>query len=177
VLFALWDVSDQSFGKSRGGLFGHFVDHAPAWLFDTFGHWGPRIVLIAIGLLMVAASFWLASVAIENGTDDQRSGTKRFAGLSWTLILLVLSLLAFIVVGPLLRNPTIDDVLAYWREWYYAPAAFLALIFAIGLTLRWNWEDFREKGDPWNLLRPLTYLVIAIIVVLFLSWKAIFGTA
>jgi hypothetical protein len=109
--------------------------------------------------------------------DDERSGTKRLAVLSWTLILLVLSLLAFIVAGPLLRNPTIDGVLSYWREWYYAPAAFLALIFAIGLSLRWNLEDFRERGDPWSLLRPLTYLVFAIIVVVFFSWKAILGTA
>jgi hypothetical protein len=177
LLFALWDVSDQSFGNSRGGLFGRFVDLAPAWVFDTFGHWVPRVVLIAIGILMVAGSFWLVSVTGENGTGDERSGTQRFAVLPWTLILLVLSLLAFIVVGPLLRNPTIDGVLSYWREWYYAPAAFLALIFVIGLTLQWNLEDFRERGDPWSLLRPLTYLVVAIVAVVFFSWKAISGTA
>ena len=180
LLFALWEVSDQSFGssKSRGGLFGRFVDLAPAWLFDTFGHWGPRVVLIAIGILFVAGSFRLASAARENEADEQRSGTKRSAVLSWTLVLLVLSLLAFIVVGPLLRNPTIDGVLSYWRESYYpALTAFLALIFVLGLQLRWHWEDFRETGDPWSLLRPAAYLMAAIIVVLFFSWKAIFGTA
>jgi hypothetical protein len=180
LLFALWDVSDQSFGssKSRGGLFGRFVDLAPAWLFDTFGHWGPRVVLIAIGILLVAGSFWLARVARENEADEQRSGKKTFAVLSWMVVLLVLLLLAFIVLGPLLRNPTIDGVLSRWSESSYPLlTAFLALVFLIGLQLRWHWEDFHETGDPLSLLRPAAYLMGAIIVVLFFSWKAIFGTA
>src|ERR687896_2363162 len=110
VLLALWDISDQTFGSSKSaGLFGRHVDHVSGWLFDTFGHWGPRVVLIAIGIVLVAVSFWLASVARESEAEDQRSGTRTFAVLTWTLVLLVLSLLAFIVVGPLLRNPTIDD--------------------------------------------------------------------
>jgi cytochrome bd-type quinol oxidase subunit 2 len=179
LLFALWDLSDQSFGssRSRGGLFGGFAELSPAWLFDAFGHWGPRVVLIAMGIVFTAGSFWLASLARENDGDDQRSGTKRSAILSWTLILLVLLLLAFIVVGPLFRSPTIDRALSYWHQSYLpALTAFLALTVVIGLTLRWNWEDFRETGDPWNLLRPAFYLMAVIVVVVFLSWEAIVGT-
>jgi hypothetical protein len=174
VLLALWDLSDQSFGSSLkwASLFvGPVVDHVSGSLFDTFGHWGPRGILIVIGILLVATSFPLVAGEKEHKTDHQPSHTKTFAVLSWTLVILVLSLLALIVVGPLLRNPAIDDVLSYWREWYYAPAAFLTLIFTLVLTLRWNLEAFGESGDPWWLMRPSAYLLIAIIVVVFLSWK------
>jgi hypothetical protein len=190
VVLALWDVSDQSFGSSepRGGPIGLLIDHLSVWLFDTFGHRGPRVALVGIGIAFVAASFWLASPAREirgpwdtkfsdPRTGEHAGGTRKSAILSWTLVLLVLSLLAFVVVGPLLGNPTIDRVLSYWHESYYpALTSFLALIVVIGLSLRWNWEEFRETGDPWSLLRPAFYSMAVIIVVIFLSWKAIFGT-
>src|SRR4030095_7000286 len=126
LLIAFWDLSDQAFGSSRaGGL----TREISVWLFHTFGHWGPRVALIAIGALSVAGSFWLASLAREDEAPSD-SGTRRSAVLSWTLVLLVFSLLAFIVVGPLLRNPTIDGVLSSWRERDYTPAT--ALTIAIG---------------------------------------------
>lgn len=178
MLLALWDVADPSFGssKSRGGPGGLLIGYVSAWLFDTFGHWGPRVALIAIGTLFVGASLWLASAARQ----DEGPSDITFSVLSWTLILLVSSLLIFIVVGPLLRNPTVDGVLSHWREWYYAPTVFLAFVFALGLGLRWTWQDYRETGDPWNLLRVLFYLVFAIIFFicfLLISGQAIFGIA
>lgn len=178
MLLALWDVADPSFGSSkpRGALVGLLVDHVSVWLFDTFGHWGPRVALIAIGALFMAASFRLASAARE----DEGPSDTTVAVLSWTLILLVSSLLIFIVVGPLLRNPTVDGVLSYWRERYYAPTIFLALVLALGLGVRWIWQDYRETGDPWNLLRIVFYLVFAIIFFicfLLVSGHTIFGIA
>lgn len=63
LLLALWDVSDQKFGSAwPGGLTGPIS----AWLFDVFGHWGPRVVLMVFGVFLVALSFWLASVARKN---------------------------------------------------------------------------------------------------------------
>jgi hypothetical protein len=186
LLIALRDVSDETFGSSSGGLSGVIS----IWLFHIFGHWGPRVALITAGVLFVAESFWFASLAreeerpsdatLEPACADQRSGTKTFALLSWTLILLVFSLLAFIVVGPLLRNPTIDGVLSYLRERYSLPATTLTIIFVLGFRLRLLWKEFRETGDPSRLLRILMYLVLAIFIFTFFllsSWEAIFWTA
>src|SRR5687767_3521010 len=77
MVLALWDVSDQSFGSSkpRGGPVGLLIDHFSVWLFDAFGHWGPRVALMGIGILFAAASFWLASVARETkGPSDTKFG-------------------------------------------------------------------------------------------------------
>jgi hypothetical protein len=157
---------------------GDLVGPVSAWLFNLFGHWGPRIVLIAIGTLFAAGSFWLARRARENEGDAQRSETLRFPVLSWALILLVLSLVTFIIVGPHLRDPTIDGVLSYWwASPYPALTAFLLFVSVIGVQLRWNLEDFRETGAPLSLLRPATYLIGAVVIVLFFSWKAIAGAA
>lgn len=63
LLLALWDLSDQKFGSTwPGGLTGPIS----AWLFDMFGHWGPRVALVVFGVFLVALSFWLASVARKN---------------------------------------------------------------------------------------------------------------
>ena len=123
-----------------------------------------------------SAGLGLASIG-GAPTEDQGNGTTRFALLSWTLVLLVLSLLTLIVAGPLLRNPAIDDLLSYWREHYYGPATLLACMVALGIGLRLDWQDFRETGDPGTLVRLLAYLAGAIFVLLFLPWKAILGLA
>ena len=186
LLIALWDVSNQSFGSYKRPAFPR--EYVSAWLFDTFGHWGPRVLLMALGVLLVALSFRFASLAREedgpsNTTSehacvDQRSGTKRFAVLSWTLILLGLSLLACLVLGPLLRNPAIDGVLSSWRERYSLPATSLTAVFVLGFYLQLQWRELRETGDPWRLPRMLMWLVFAIIFFIFFllsSWEAIFG--
>ena len=187
LLIALWDLSDQTFGASSRGALSGMIS---IWLFHTFGHWGPRLALIMIGVLFVALAFWLASLARRdeessdttsaNARADQPSGTSIFGILSWTLVLLVFSLLAFVVVGPLLRNPTIDGVLSHWRERYYTPAATVPTMLVLGLCVRLQWAEFHETGDPWELVRMLMLLVFAIILLIFLlvlSWEAIFGTA
>jgi hypothetical protein len=177
LLVALWDLSDQTFGSTRAGGLTRDVF---VWLFDTFGHWGPRVALIALGVSSVAFSFWLASLEREDEAAS-KSGTKRFAVLSWTLILLVLLLLIFIVVGPLLRNAAVDSVLSQWRERYSLLATGLTFVFVCGFWLRVDWKKFRETGDPWELLwllRPLIYVVIAISLLIFsllFSLKAVFG--
>jgi len=64
LLLALWDVSDHTFCSWCGNRF--LTGPVYVWLFDTFGHWGPRVVLIAISVFLVVSSFWLASVTREN---------------------------------------------------------------------------------------------------------------
>ena len=173
MLVALWDVSEQTFGSSSGGALSWI---ASIWLFNTFGHWGPRLALITIGILFMALSFRLASLARD---DEAPSETRLFAVLSWTLVLLVLSLLAFIALGPLFRNPAIDSVLSHWREKYYAPATGLTITSLLGLCSRLNWMEFRETGEPSKVLVMLMFLVLTIIlfiVLLLSSWEAIFGS-
>lgn len=170
LVVALWDVSNERFGFYRRPLLPR--EYVSAWLFDAFGHWGPRAVLITIGVLGVAFSFWLAARA---EADERPSNSI----LSWTLILLVLSLLAFIVAGPLLGDPRIDGVLSHWRERYYAPATALAATVVLGFLFRWRWKLFRETGDLYELGWTLMYLVFvtgSFIFFLLWSWKAIFGT-
>ena len=169
MLIALWDVSDQTFGSSKRA---NVVDSVSRWLFDAFGHWGPRLVLIAVGTLLLAWSFWLVSLPRADEALEQPSGTARSV-LSWALVLLV-SLLAFALLAPRLRNPTLDGLLSdWWQSPYPLLTISVALLLVLGMQLRWHWEDFRETGDPWNLLRPATYAVLAIIVVLFFLWRAI----
>lgn len=171
LLFALWDLSDEAFGASRVGALGA----ASAGLFHLFGHWGPRVTLIAIGLVFVASSFRLSALAKEQAGSGEPHGTATFAVLSWTLVVLVLSLLAFIVVGPLLHKPAIDGVVAYWQERYYRPVTTFTTVFVLGLVVRLIWKEFRETGDPWHLLRVLMYLTLAISLIAVLVWEAVFG--
>lgn len=183
-LVALWDVSDQTFGSNAPGIFRGIS----TWSLDTFGHWGPRALLMALGVLLVLSSFRRASVARENdvpsgtasqhaGIDDRRSRTTRFT-LLWTPILLVFSLLAFIVVGPLLRNPTIDDVLSYWRERYYALAAFITFLVLLSFVFWYDWKHVRETGDLFSFqgMRILIYVAAAVALAL-VSWWTIFRIA
>ena len=174
MLIAFWDVSDTTFGSSgRPSLSGR----VSRWLFDAFGHWGPRVVLIAIGTLFIVGSFWLVSLPRATEAVELRSRTARSA-VSWALVLLVLSLLAFIVLGPHLGNPTIDGLLSHWWQSPYPLVTIsLVFLFLLGLQFQWDWEDFRETNDRSNLLRPAMYVLGAIIVVLFFLWKAIFPTA
>ena len=171
LLFALWDLSDEAFGATRGGALGA----ASAGLFHLFGHWGPRVTLIAIGLVFVASSFRLAALAKEQAGSVEPQGTTTFALLSWTLVVLVLSLLAFIVVGPLLHKPAIDGVVAYWQERYYRPVTTFTAVFVLGLVLRLTWREFRATGDPWQLVRVLMYLMLAISLIAVSMWEAVFG--
>lgn len=173
LLFAFWDVSDETFGASSGGALGA----ASAGLFHLFGHWGPRGALIAFGLLNVALSLWFAAQAREHAWSDELRGTRTFAVLSWTLVVLVLSLLAFIVVGPLLHEPAIDGVVAYWQERYYRPVTTFTALFVLSLVLRVTWKEFRETGDPWQLLRALMYLTLAVSLITVFVWEAVFGGA
>jgi cell division protein FtsW (lipid II flippase) len=108
--------------------------------------------------------------------DDQRRRTTRSAVLWWTLTLLIFSVLALFLLGPRLQNPAIDGVLSYWHE-RYMPVTIVGFICAYGLVFRWYWRDFRETGDPWILVRLSAYLVLAIVPLVFLSWKSILSTA
>jgi hypothetical protein len=150
---------------------------------------GPGVALIAIGSVVRGLVLWMSGRAEStprphrsrgsawtSNMDAPRRGTKIFEVLSWTLIVLIVSLSAFFVLGPLLRNPTVDAILSYWHE-RYLPATILALTFALGIVFRWVWRDFRETHDPWTLLRLSAYLLFAIVLLVFLSWQMIFAMA
>lgn len=161
LLVALWDVSDQTFGSSLSQD-RYLIRAFFAWLFDMFGHWGLRVPLMAIGVFFVAMSFRLAWVARENEGPSLESRTLNI--LLWVLIVLVLSLLLFVVVGPLLQNREIDDTIDHWREKYFSAAAFvtIALFFLYSLWL--SWQSYQETGDPYQLLRIAFYAVTAIVI-------------
>lgn len=177
-LYALWDLSDASFGSAKSGSrpFGDLVYFLPAWLYAAFGHWGPRILVMALGAILVIGSFWLSSVVQADEAEERQAGRTRSDVVAWTLLALVFAVLAFLVVGPSLRIPAVDRALAYWQESHYpAIVTFAALVFGLGVQSWWRWLDFRESGDPWDLLRPAIYVVSALAVVLFFSWRAICG--
>ena len=104
---------------------------------------------------------------------DQCSGTKSVTLLSWTLALLAISLVGFVV----LPGRGIDALASYWREKYYVPVVLLALGILLGVGVRANWSDFRETASPWKLFRTAAYVVFTITIVGFFLWKAVFGTA
>jgi|SRR5688572_3521054 hypothetical protein len=161
LLVALWDVSDQTFGSSWSRD-RYLIRAFFAWLFDTFGHWGLRVPLMAFGVFLVASSFRVASVAREKEEPSNESRTLNI--LSWVLIVLVLSFLLFIVVGPLLQDPRIDDTIDHWREKYFSAAAFVTIALAWLYSLWLNWQRYRETGDPYHLLRIVLYTVLAIVI-------------
>jgi hypothetical protein len=50
IAYALWDLSDRSFCES---LCGNLLAPLLEFLYLQFGHWGPRLLLISLGLLAV----------------------------------------------------------------------------------------------------------------------------
>ena len=62
ILLALWNISNRDFCSGGCGLLFSLIT-AP--LFEHFGHWGPRVALLAVGTSFVALSL------IRGNNDDE----------------------------------------------------------------------------------------------------------
>lgn len=102
-------------------------------------------------------------------------GKRLWPILVWILIATLFGVLAFVVIGPLAKNPSIDKILSTWREKYFTAVSFIAIVCAVGLTLRWDWIRYRETNDHWCLMRIVFYALGTLIVGGYFSWKAFLG--
>jgi hypothetical protein len=103
---------------------------------------------------------------------------KALTILSWGLIVLVFALLIFIVVGPQLRNPVVDQIIESWRKDYLALASWGTLVFVSALRLRANWRKCREDGDLtaliWVFIFGVNIVLLSGISVLY-AWQYFLG--
>ena len=56
IAYALWDLADKNFCELWCG---NILAPLFEFLFVQFGHWGPRVLMIVLGVAMVASSFHL----------------------------------------------------------------------------------------------------------------------
>jgi len=56
IAYALWDLTDKNFCELWCG---NILAPLFEFLFVQFGHWGPRCLMVVLGVAMVASSFHL----------------------------------------------------------------------------------------------------------------------